>query len=79
MSVSHAYFYSVQIISSFQCSLPAVPDIITQDSERLFIHCAGCRFASFSLHTYRTASALHLCAAARQNTWPGNNYCSFSI
>lgn len=35
MSVSHAYFYSVQIISSFQCSLPAVPDIITQDSERL--------------------------------------------
>ena len=35
MSVSHAYFYSFWIIFTFQYSLPAVPDIITQDSERL--------------------------------------------
>lgn len=37
MSVSHAYFYSFRIIFTFQCSLPAVLDIITQDSERLYI------------------------------------------
>ena len=36
MSVSHAYFYSFRIIFTFQRSLPAVLDIITQDSERLF-------------------------------------------
>ena len=37
MSVSHAYFYSFRIIFTFQRSLPAVLDIITQDSERLYI------------------------------------------
>lgn len=38
MSVSHAYFYSFWIIFTFQCSLTAVLDIITQDSERLLLH-----------------------------------------
>ena len=38
MSVSHAYFYSFRIIFTFQRSLPAVLDIITQDSERLFLN-----------------------------------------
>ena len=41
MSVSHAYFYSFRIIFTFQCSLPAVLDIITQDSERLFLKKIG--------------------------------------
>lgn len=35
MSVSHVYFYSFQIIFTFQCPLPTVLTIITQDSERL--------------------------------------------
>ena len=36
MSVSHAHFYLFRIIFTFQCSSPAVPDIITRDSERLY-------------------------------------------
>ena len=39
MSVSHAHFYSFRIIFTFQCSSPAVLDIITRDSERLlYLH-----------------------------------------
>ena len=41
MSVSHAYFYSFRIIFTFQRSLPAVLDIITQDSERLLLKDGG--------------------------------------
>ena len=32
------FIFLFQIIFTFQCSLPAVPDIITRDSERLLLY-----------------------------------------
>lgn len=38
MFISHVYFYLFQIIFTFQCSFSAVLNIITQDSERLYMY-----------------------------------------
>lgn len=53
MSVSHTHFYSFRIIFTFQCSSPAVLDIITQDSDRLFVPVADREqvFSVYRLHT----------------------------
>ena len=51
MSVSHAHFYSFRIIFTFQCSSPAVLDIITQDSERLLEQSFLCALLNF-LHQH---------------------------
>ena len=53
MSVSHAHFYSFRIIFTFQCSLPAVLDIITPDSDRVFVPVADREqvFSVYRLHT----------------------------
>ena len=53
MSVSHAHFHSFRIIFTFQCSSPAVLDIITPDSDRLFVPVADREqvFSVYRLHT----------------------------
>ena len=50
MSISHVIFYLFRIIFTFQCSLPAVLTIITQDSERLLYNTKGDRKITHTIY-----------------------------